>query len=59
MRKQTFKEYSLRKYPPNVRSREEAYACNIWNHCTLEEAIDMSSKVIELFKGRWEVCGGA
>ena len=51
MRKQTFKEYLLRKYPPNVRSLEEAYSCNIWNDCTLEEAIDMSDKVIELFKG--------
>lgn len=50
MHKQTFKEYLLRNYPPNVRSLDEAYACNIWKDCTLEEAIDMSNKIIELFK---------
>ncbi|QPQ35550.1 hypothetical protein [Lysinibacillus sp. JNUCC-52] len=49
MRKHTFKEYLLRNYPPNVRSLEEAYACNIWKDCTLEEAVDMSNKIIELF----------
>lgn len=51
MEQKSVKDYLLKKFPPNVSSKEFAYdSSGFWKELCLEDAQGISDKVIEFFK---------